>query len=131
MEEICEDLIYPEGTAEYECSLRNLLDQAPVWSEPGVSKWSKCWCTNKALLKKFWDCYYTRASRCFPIDDKAADWIWYEETDMHRYWRRLYCLDDYKPDLPWDKLSSWFVQYVEENSLYNNQSEYQYAWDFS
>ena len=43
--------------------------------------------------------------------------------------RRLYCVDDWKPNPPWHKMNHNFVNYIKP--YYHVGRQYEYIWDYN
>lgn len=49
-----------------------------------------------------------------------------QEWEVHRYQRRLYCLDDYKPEPPWYLINNDYMK-MHYNRLRPNQYSYEFV----
>ncbi|KZM20569.1 uncharacterized protein EKO05_0010938 [Ascochyta rabiei] len=120
----CEAREIPENSWEKECINIDSLD----WTNPTTRNKTECFCSDKgkAILKRFFDCFYTRASQCPNRSDNFATsyMIWIEESCYHRGKRRFYCNDDWKPTPPWDDIDNGDMK-----RRYELTDPYQYSLD--
>ncbi|KAF9693920.1 hypothetical protein EKO04_007988 [Ascochyta lentis] len=120
----CDAQMIPENSREKECINVDPLD----WTNPVTRNKTECFCSDegKAILKRYFDCFYTRAARCSNRSDKFATsyMIWIEESCYHRYKRRLYCNDDWKPTPPWDMIDN-----EDMKRRYDLDDPHQYSFD--
>ncbi|KAF1361247.1 hypothetical protein EJ07DRAFT_154573 [Lizonia empirigonia] len=122
----CDAEILPANSWENQCWFIDEFD----WTNPSTRRQSDCFCheEGKAILQRWWDCFYTHVASCPWVEADTglhmSFQIWFEETCYHRYKRRYYCNDDYKPTPPWDEIDN---ERMKRN--YNLSQPFQYSFD--
>ncbi|KAH3973352.1 hypothetical protein HBI56_110930 [Parastagonospora nodorum] len=119
--EYCNKQVWPPGSPDLHCMS---VSDTP-WSNEMALMRSKCYCLRKDLQQTWWTCFYQQAALC-PKDQVTMREIWHQEWEVHRYQRRLYCLDDYKPSPPWHLINNNYMK-----MHYNMLRPYQYSYEFA